>query len=150
MTDIASDHPADGAATYMGSGDPARRRSDYYPAWLDNLADEVTVEASAMNGAAQGPEAVRAIVVAARSLYEGQGINFAGPCGDNGFLEDYTTDVQGEPLGVVGLVTFNAAGETQHIAVNHRPRSSLLHFSRLMAEKLAGTPYARHFLTSES
>ena len=40
--------------TYMGSGDPARRRTDYYPAWLDKLADDVTLEASAMNGAAQG------------------------------------------------------------------------------------------------
>ena len=29
--------------TYMGSGDPARRRNDYYPAWLDNLADDVTL-----------------------------------------------------------------------------------------------------------
>jgi hypothetical protein len=70
--------------------------------------------------------------------------------GDYGFLEDYTTDVEAEPLGVVGVVTFNTAGETQHLAVNHRPRSSLLHFSRLMAEKLAGTPYAKHFLAGES
>ncbi len=37
-------------ATYLGSGDPARRRTDYYPAWLDNLADDVTLEASAMDG----------------------------------------------------------------------------------------------------
>jgi hypothetical protein len=34
--------------------------------------------------------------------------------------------------------------------VNHRPRSSVLLFSRLMGEKLAGTPYAKHFLASES
>jgi hypothetical protein len=27
--------------TYLGSGDPARR-TDYYPEWLDNLADDVT------------------------------------------------------------------------------------------------------------
>jgi hypothetical protein len=38
---------------YMGSGDSARRRTDYYPAWLDNLADNVTLEAAAMNGAVQ-------------------------------------------------------------------------------------------------
>jgi hypothetical protein len=47
-------------------------------------------------------------------------------------------------------VTRNAAGETQHIVVNHRPRSSLLLVSRLMGEKLAGTPYAEHFVASES
>ena len=40
--------------TYMGSGDPARRRTDYYPEWLDNLADDVTLEAGALEGTARG------------------------------------------------------------------------------------------------
>jgi hypothetical protein len=132
--------------TYVGSGDPARRRTDYYPVWLDNLADDVTLEASAMDGAAQGPEAVRSIVLAVKALYAYQEINYAGPYGDNGFLEDYTTQVRGEPLGVAGVITRNAAGQTQHIVVNHRPRSSLLLLSRLMRENLAGTPYAKYFL----
>ncbi len=136
--------------TYLGSGDPARRRTDYYPVWLDSLADDVTLEASAMDGAAQGAEAVRSIVLAVKALYEYQEINYAGPYGDNGFLEDYTTQVRGEPLGVVGVVTRNAAGETQHIMVNHRPRSSLLLLSRLMGEKLAGTPYGKYFLAGGS
>ena len=64
--------------THTGSGDPTRRRTwtgnvwvkDYYPEWLDNLADDVTLEAPAMNGTARGAEAVRAIVVQARKLYE--------------------------------------------------------------------------------
>ena len=38
-------------ATYLGSGDPARRRTDYFPVWLNDLADDVTLEASAINGA---------------------------------------------------------------------------------------------------
>lgn len=135
--------------TYMGSGDPARRRNDYYPWWLDNLADDVTLEASAMDGAAQGAEAVRSIVVAVKTLYEYQEISYAGPYGDGGFIEEYTTQIHGEPLGVAGLVTRNAAGQAQHIVVNHRPRSSLLFLSRLMGEKLAGTPYAKYFLASE-
>ena len=137
-------------ATYLGSGDPSRRRTDYYPVWLDKLADDVTLEASAMDGAAQGPEAVRSIILAVKALYEYQDINFTGDYGDNGFIEDYTTQIHGEPLGVIGVVTRNAAGETQHIVVNHRPRSSLLLLSRLMGEKLAGTPYAKYFLAPES
>ena len=36
--------------TYMGSGDPGPQLTDYYPAWLDNLADDVTLEGSAMDG----------------------------------------------------------------------------------------------------
>jgi hypothetical protein len=136
--------------TYMGSGDPVRMRTDYYPAWLDNLADDVTVEGAAMDGAAQGAEAVHSIVVTARTLYEGQEFNYAGPYGDNGFLEDYTTQVRGEPTGVVVTVTRNAAGKAQHLVVNHRPRSSVLLVSRLLGEKFAGTPLAKHFITSES
>jgi hypothetical protein len=37
----------------------------------------------------------------------------------------------------------NGAGEAQHIVVNHRPRSSVLLFSRQH-------PYAKHFVASES
>jgi hypothetical protein len=150
MTTFPNSQTTDRAPTYTGSGDPARRRHDYYPAWLDNLADDVTGEGAAMQGAAQGAEAVRTIVVTARELYEYQDFNHAGPYGDNGFLEDYTTEVHGEPVGVVVTVSLNAAGKAQHIVVNHRPRSSVLLFSRLMGEKLAGTPHAKHFLASES
>jgi len=134
----------------MGSGDPAGRHTDYYPAWLDNLADDVTLEGSAMDGFVQGAEAVRSVLVCIRSLYEYQDFKFAGPCGQNGWLEDYTAGVRGEPIGNVTLVTRNAAGQAQHVVGHYRPRSTLLFLSRLVGEKLAGTPYVEHFLTSES
>ena len=137
-------------ATYLGSGDPARRRTDYFPAWLNSLADDVTLEAAAIEGVAQGAQAVRSITLAAKALYEYQEFNYAGPYGDSGFLEDYTTQVCGEPTGVVVTVTRNAAGKTQHLVVNHRPRSSVLLVSRLLGEHFAGTPLANHFLASES
>jgi hypothetical protein len=135
---------------YLRSGDPARSLTDYYPSWLDNLADDVTIEGSAMDGVAHGPEAVRTILVAIRTLYEYQEFNFVGPVGDNGILEDYTAQVHGEPISCVVLVTRNAATQTQHIVANYRPRSSLLLFSRLVGEKLAETPYGEHFAASES
>jgi hypothetical protein len=136
--------------THLAGGEPARNLADYYPSWLDNLADDVTIEGSAMDGAAQGPEAVRAILIAIRGLYEYQEFNFVGPVGDNGWLEDYTAGVRGEPIGNVTLVTRNAAGQAQHVVGNYRPRSTLLLLSRLVGEKLAGTPYAEHFAASES
>ncbi|OBG69103.1 hypothetical protein [Mycobacterium sp. E3339] len=118
---------------------------DYYPAWLDELADDVTLEAAAMDGIAHGVADVGAILVVARQQYENQVFSFAGPCGDYGFVEDYTADVRGVPTRVVVLVTYNAAGQTQRVVVNHRPRSALLSFSRLMLEKFAGTPLAKHW-----
>jgi hypothetical protein len=104
--------------------------------WPDNLADDVTGKGAAMQGVAQGAEAVRSIVVAARELYEHQEISFTGDYGDNGFLEDYTCQIRGEPTSVVVTVTRNAAGKAQHrpeipslrradsaAYIRHRPRS---------------------------
>jgi hypothetical protein len=135
-------------AEYLGRGDPALVH--YYPAWLDNMAEDATVEGSLLDGVVQGAEAVRSIVVAIRSLYDRQEHKFAGPCGNNGFLEDYVAEVRGEPIGCVVLVTRNAAGKTQHVVAGYRPRSSLLLLSRLLREKFAGTPYAEHFAPCES
>ena len=123
--------------TYMGK--------PYYPEWLDNLADNVTFEAAAMDGTAHGAKDVRSIVVIAKELYENQQFSYAGPYSDNGFLELYTTEIRGVDTRVVVVVTFNDAGQTQQIVVNHRPRSALLSFSRVMLEKFAGTPLAKHW-----
>ena len=129
---------------------PPDRLANYYPAWLDNLADDVTLEGSAMNGVVQGAETARTVLVYIRSLYDYQKFNFAGPYGENGWIEDYTAGVRGEPIGNVTVVTRNAAGQAQHIVGNYRPRSTLLLLSRLIGEHFAGTPYGKHFLASES
>ena len=110
-------HPEEVTPTYLRGGDPAL--ADYYPAWLDNLADDVTLEGSMMDGAVQGAEAVRAVLVAIRSLYDEQEFHFAGPYGENGFLEDYTARVAGEAIGNYTVITRNAAGQTQHIVGNY-------------------------------
>jgi hypothetical protein len=86
------------------------------------LADDVTIEGSAMNGVVQGADAVRSIVAYIRTLYDSQEFNFAGPYGEDGFLEDYTARVRGELIGNVVLVTRNAVGQAQRIVAN--PRSS--------------------------
>jgi hypothetical protein len=133
-----------------GSGDPAGGLYDYYPTWLDHLADDVTLEGSMMDGFVQGPEGVRAVLVAIRTLYDYQKFNFVGPYSDNGWIEDYTAGVQGEPISNFTMVTRNADGQTQRVVGNYRPRTTLLLLSRLIGEKLAGTPYAGHFLASGS
>jgi hypothetical protein len=132
------------------SGNADRQGLSYYPWWLDNLADDATLEGAAMNGTARGAEAVRSIVVKARELYEFQDFSYTGDFGDKGFLEIYDASVQGEALKVTVTVTRNAAGQAQDLAVLHRPRNAMLLFSRLMNEKFAGTPIADHFLADES
>ena len=122
--------------------------SDYRPVWLESLADDVTIEGSAMNGVVQGADAVRSIVTYIRTLYDSQEFNFAGPYGEDGFLEDYTANVRGELIGNVVLVTRNPAGQAQHIVANYRPRDTLLVVSRLIGDHFAGTPIGEHFATS--
>ena len=135
-------------AQYLGSGDPALK--DYYPAWLNNMADDATVEGSMLDGAVQGAEAVRSVVLTIKSLYDRQEFKFVGPCGDNAWIEDYVAEVHGEPLGCVVLVKRNDAGQTQHVVASYRPRTTVVHFARLLSEKFAGTPIAEHFAAGES
>jgi len=149
MTNIPGTQATDGVPTYLGRGDPDGRFADYHPAWVEKLASDVTLEGSLLDGAVQGADAVRAVIGGARQLYDCQDFNFAGPCGDNSFIEDYTAEVRGAPVGAVHLIRFNADGQAQHIIVNYRPLSSLMLFSRLLREKFAGTPYAEHYLAGE-
>jgi hypothetical protein len=67
---------------------------EYRPVWLDSLADDVTIEGSAMNGVVQGAAAVRSIVSYIRTLYDSQEFHFAGPYGDDGFLERRPADMR--------------------------------------------------------
>lgn len=121
----------------------------YYPLWLDNLAEDCTGEGAAMQGVAQGADAVRAIVLAARKEYKNQEFSYTGNYGDNAFIEEYMCEIRGEPTKVVVTVHRNADGKTQHLVVNHRPRSSVLLFARLMGEQFEGTPLAKLFITAE-
>ena len=65
-----SNAPAEaGTPTYVTRFDGVRvPATDYHPVWLDSLADDVTIEGSAMNGVVQGaggcPESRRTSVAA--------------------------------------------------------------------------------------
>jgi hypothetical protein len=132
------------------NSDPARKRTEYYPWWLDNLADDVTGAGAAIEGTLHGAENVRRVVLDARELHEQHEFHFTGDYGDKGFLEEYTCLIQGAPTSAVVTVHRNVAGKAQHIVVNHRPRSSVLLFARLMGEKYAGTALAKYFIATES
>jgi hypothetical protein len=150
MTDMSATQATDGIPTYLGRGDPAGRFADYYPAWVDRLDADATLEGSMLDGAVQGADAIRAVIGGVRELYDRQDFTFAGPWGENSFIEDYTAEVRGKPLGCFHLITFNADGQTQHVAAHYRPLSSLMLFSRLLRERFAGTPYGERFLADEA
>jgi hypothetical protein len=136
--------------TGPGRGGAARSLAGYYPAWLGNLADDVTLEGSAMDGFVQGAEAVRTVLVSIRALYDYREFNSVGSYGEHGWIEDYTAGVGGEPVGNITVITHNAAGQAQRIVGNYRPRSTLLLLSRLIGEQFAGTSIGEHFASGRS
>src|SRR6478672_6713897 len=135
-------------AQYLGSGDPALK--DYFPEWVKNMADDATVEGSMLDGVVVGGEEVRSIVLTIKSLYDRQEFKSVGPYGDNGWIEDYVAEVNGEPLGCVVLVKRNDAGQTQGVVASYRPRSTVMYFAGLLAEKFAGSAIADHFDSGKS
>jgi len=54
MADNTGTQAPDAVPTYLGRGHPAGRFADYYPAWFDKLAADVTLEGSMLDGALQG------------------------------------------------------------------------------------------------
>ena len=114
---------------------------DYYPHWLDNLADDVILQGAVFNGELRGAERVGKVLSFARSLYAFQDFRFYGMRGDL-FLEDYRSRIRGTeayPPGGVEIynfvvVYFNDAGETSQLVMNHRPQSAALLFSSLLTE----------------
>src|ERR1700757_2071482 len=114
---------------------------DYYPHWLDNLADDVILQGAVFNGELRGAQKVGTMLSYARSLYAFQDFRFYGMRGDL-FLEDYRSRIRGSevyrPNGVeiynFVVVYFNDAGETSQLVMNHRPQSAVLMFSSLLTE----------------
>ena len=119
--------------------------ADYFPVWINNLADDVTLEGSLLNGLVTGAEAVRSIVTCIRKIYDHQEVEFAGPYNENIFLENYTGWFRGTSVGCFVVIARNGAGNVQHMAVGYRPLSALQLLSRLVGEQLAGTSVAELF-----
>lgn len=114
---------------------------NYYPHWLDNLADDIILQGAVFNGELRGAREVGKMLSFARSLYAFQDFRFYGSYGDL-FLEDYRSRIRGtdayRPGGVeiynFVVVYFNDKGGTSQLVMNHRPQSAALLFSSLLAK----------------
>ena len=136
--------------TSTGSDDPARRLADYYPAWLDNLAGDVTLEGSMMDGLVQGAEAVADCPGAYPIAYDYQEFHFVGPLGDNGWSRTTPPGSAVSRSRNITVVTRNAAGQTQHVVGNYRPRSTTAALVPADRRRTRRHPLGEHFLASGS
>jgi hypothetical protein len=116
---------------------------DYYPHWLDRLADDVILQGAVFNGEVRGAQEVGKMLSFARSLYAFQDFRFYGMRGDL-WLEDYRSRIRSSeadhPSGIgieiynFVVVYFNDAGETSQLVMNHLPQSAALLFSSLLTK----------------
>src|SRR5262245_36086325 len=101
---------------------------DYYPHWLDNLADDVVLQGAVFNGELRGAEQAGQMLSFAQSLYAFQDFRFYGMRYDLHF-EDDRSRISGckaylpscfEIYNFV-VVYFNDEGETSQLVINHLP-----------------------------
>jgi hypothetical protein len=135
----------DEVAQYKCHGDPDLE--SYFPAWLNDVAEDATLEGSFLDGVIVGKEGLLAVVLKIKDLYEDQKFVSVGPYGDNGWIEEYVTHVGSAPIGGLVLVKRNEAGQTQHVLAGYRPRTSVAYLARRLAEEFAGTPYEEYFVS---
>ncbi|MEV0039789.1 hypothetical protein [Streptomyces sp. NPDC050804] len=109
------------------------------PWFLRDLAPDVVLAGSVMNGSLRGAEAVRAQIRAVLGLYREFTPVWEGEFGDRR-MNEYTAVVDGRPVTGVGVFHINDQGQVDEIVVNHRPLSAALTVSRLLGEALAGDP----------
>jgi hypothetical protein len=107
------------------------------PWFLRNLAPDVVLAASAMNGSLRGAEAVRAQIRTVIGFYRDFTPVYEGEFGDRR-VNEYTAVVEGRPLTGIGTFHINEHGQVDEIVVNHRPLSAALTVSRLLGESLTG------------
>ena len=81
-----------------------------------------------LDGAVQGAEAVRLVVLTIRSLYDRREHKFAGPYSSNGFPRTTSLRSTASLLAVSSSSPITPRGQTQHVVASYRPRSSLLSF----------------------
>ncbi|MDX2707005.1 hypothetical protein PV350_29750 [Streptomyces sp. PA03-6a] len=127
---------------------PEAANLTYFPEWLNQLRDDVVLRATALNGELQGADKLRAVIGFARTLYEFQDFRFTGRY-DDGFIEEYAAQVGGHPINTVVIVHYDDEGKVESVTINHRPLTSMLHFSSKMREQFGDTFGPNRFYSGE-
>ncbi|MEA5363560.1 hypothetical protein VA596_28790 [Amycolatopsis sp., V23-08] len=105
------------------------------PWFLRDLAPDVLLAGSIMNGSLRGADAVTRQIRTVVGFYRDFTPRYRHDVGDRTVLE-YTATVDGRPITGVGTFHRNEAGQVDEIVVNHRPLSALLTLSRLVGESM--------------
>ncbi|OAJ59282.1 hypothetical protein A6V36_28175 [Paraburkholderia ginsengiterrae] len=113
--------------------------------FADAFAPDVVLEASVLVKPVSGVDQVKAVMTTASKIYEALAFTHEARNGLRDYLEWEVQAFGGERMRGVTVLTKNAAGKIEHIAIHHRPLSGALKFSAEMSRRLQGQVDASHF-----
>jgi hypothetical protein len=101
-------------------------------AWIDDLAEDVVLEASVLAERRRGRDEVLAVMKAAGSYYARFEFVHQNVAGARTYLEWEATGPTGTEMAGVTVLTRNDDNQVVHVAIHHRPLGAVLELSRTL------------------
>jgi pimeloyl-ACP methyl ester carboxylesterase len=114
--------------------------------FADAFADDVILEASAMNEPVVGRDNVKRVMAAASKIYESLTFTDQSAPDSRQYVEWKAEAFGGFRLSGVTILTRDESGAIGHIAIHHRPMQGAILFSTRLGESLRGEIDSKHFL----
>lgn len=121
-------------------------RQDSGSAIADSLAENVVLEATALQLPVSGKTNVKQVLEAASKIYETLEFTEQAGSGSRQYIEWRARAFGGQELRGVTVVTRDNEGAIARLAIHHRPMFGALEFSVTLADRLDGVIDERHFL----
>ena len=104
----------------------------------EKFAASVKLEATALARTVEGRERVQTVMGAASRIYETLEFTHHAQEGQRSYLEWTARLRGGEPVSGITVLTSDPDGKILNIAIHHRPLPTMLRFSAMLGQDLAG------------
>src|ERR1700722_16347382 len=113
-------------------------RQNGTPAFSAAFTAEASLEASVLDGALVGPDAIGTFFRATSGMYDSLAFTHESRDGNKTFLE-WSGRFSGQEVGGVTIVSRRGDGRIGSVLLSHRPRSVVARFASELARRLASS-----------
>jgi pimeloyl-ACP methyl ester carboxylesterase len=114
-------------------------------AFEEALADDIVLEASALNRPIEGRDRVMRVLGTASAIYDSLVFTHEASSGPRSYVEWEATAFGGVAMAGVTILTRNGSGRIVSARIHHRPLGAALRFSAELRERLHGVVDPSHF-----
>jgi hypothetical protein len=114
-------------------------------AFEEALADDIVLEASALNRPIEGRDRVMRVLGTASAIYDSLVFTHEASSGPRSYVEWEATAFGGVAIAGVTILTRNESGRIVSARIHHRPLGAALRFSAELRERLHGVVDPSHF-----